>query len=111
MFGFGWVRTHLGVVFGDAFGVFCWISGKRDEISKIWANFGVLRRDVGIPCSNVGPRQGIACPRSGVAERRLFATLRRSTVHSIEIFVFCFVLFFPLLRGLVCWINDDPISV
>ena len=22
MFGFGWVRIHLGVVFGDAFGVF-----------------------------------------------------------------------------------------
>ena len=37
MFGFGWVRTHLGVVFDDAFGlfwVFVWISGKRDEICK-----------------------------------------------------------------------------
>ena len=22
MLGFGWVRTHLGVVFGDAFGLF-----------------------------------------------------------------------------------------
>ena len=22
MFGFGWVRTHLGVVFGDVFGLF-----------------------------------------------------------------------------------------
>ena len=37
MFDFGWVRIHLEVVFGDAFGlfwVFGWISGKRDEISK-----------------------------------------------------------------------------
>ena len=37
MFGFGWVRTHLGVVFGDAFGFFLgfWMDfGKRDEISK-----------------------------------------------------------------------------
>ena len=37
MFGFGWVRTHLGVVFGEAFGLF-WsfglISGKRDEIRE-----------------------------------------------------------------------------
>ena len=37
MFGFGWVRTHLGVVFSEAFGllwVFGWISEKNDEISK-----------------------------------------------------------------------------
>ena len=74
MFGFGWVRTHLGVVFGDAFGLFWgfgWIYGKSDEISKIWANFRVLHHDVGIPRSSVGPRQGVACPRHGVAARRL----------------------------------------
>ena len=40
MFGFGCVRTHLGVVFGEDFGLF-WsfglISGKMEERSKIWA--------------------------------------------------------------------------
>ena len=38
MFGFDWVRTHLGVVFSDVldyFGVFGKIYGKRDEINKI----------------------------------------------------------------------------
>ena len=52
MFCFGWVRTHLGVAFGDAFGLiegFGRISGKMEEISKIWTNYGVLRRGVGIP--------------------------------------------------------------
>ena len=37
MFGFDWVMNHLGVVFGDTFGlfgVFGWISGKMAEISK-----------------------------------------------------------------------------
>ena len=40
MFGFGCIRTHLGVVFDDAldyFGVFGWVSGKVDQIRKIWA--------------------------------------------------------------------------
>ena len=32
-------------------------------------NFRVLRRGVGIPRSNVSPRQGVACPRSGTAKR------------------------------------------
>ena len=33
----------------DYFGVFGWISGKMEEINKIWAISGVLRRGVGIP--------------------------------------------------------------
>ena len=36
---------------------------------KICANYGVLRCGVGIPRSSIGPRQGVACPRRGVAER------------------------------------------
>ena len=72
-------------------------------------------------CSSVGPRQGVACPRRDLAEKRLEqasgtprhsrATPRRSTIHNMEIFgvLFCFV--FPLLRGLVYWTNEDPISV
>ena len=42
MFGFGWVRTHLGVVFGDTFGVFevfGKISGKMKEMSKNLGKF------------------------------------------------------------------------
>ena len=54
----------------DYFWVFGWISGKRVEIRKIWANFGVLRRGIGIPHSSVGPHQGVACPLHGVAECR-----------------------------------------
>ena len=42
-----------------------------DEFSKIWEISGVLRRGVGIPRSSVGPRQDVACPRQGVAERGL----------------------------------------
>ena len=107
MFGFGWVRTHLGVVFYDAFvvfEVFGWISGKMDEMSKTLASSRVLRHGVVTLHSNVGPRQGVACPR-----RR--ATPRRSTVHSMENFcvVFCFAI--PLFQGLVYWTNKDPISV
>ena len=44
----------------DYFGVFGWIFGKMDEIIKIWAISGVLRRGVGIPHNSVGPRQGVA---------------------------------------------------
>ena len=43
----------------DYFRVFSWIYGKRDEISKIWANFGVLCHGVGIPRSSVGPRRDL----------------------------------------------------
>ena len=33
---------------------------KREEIMKIWANYGVLRCGVGIPCTSVGLRCGVA---------------------------------------------------
>ena len=75
MFGFGEVRTHLGVVFSDAFGIFeglGWISEKIEEIRKIWAMSGVLRRGVVIPRRSEGQRQGVACPRHGVAKRRIW---------------------------------------
>ena len=83
-------------------------------------NFGVLHRGVGIPRSSVIPRQGVACPHRGMAEREAWtslryatACLRRSvaTVHNMEIFVFLFCFVFPLLQGLVYWTNEDPISV
>ena len=92
----------------DYFGVFSWISRKKDKINKIWANFGVLRHDVGIPRNNVGPHQGLAYPRHDVAEwrfrpasgmpRRSKATPRRNTIHRMEIFVLCIVSFFVALR-------------
>ena len=48
MFGFGWVRTHLGDVFLKSIRVFFWFLvgflEKRDEISK-FGIFGVLRCD------------------------------------------------------------------
>ena len=57
----------------DYFGVFGWIYGKMDKISKIWAISGVLRCSVGIPRSSVGPCQGVARPRRGVVEKRSYA--------------------------------------
>ena len=54
-----WVMNHLGVVLGDAFGLFWsfWLDfGKKVRNQQIWAIFGVLCRSVGIPCSSVGPR-------------------------------------------------------
>ena len=53
------------------FGVFGCIYAKMDEISKILAMSGVLRRGVGIPHSGVGPRQGVACPCHNMANRGL----------------------------------------
>ena len=65
MFGFGWVRIHLGVVFGDAFGylrLFGWVFKKMDKmIKKIWAMSGALRRGVGTPRRS----RGMSTPRSG----------------------------------------------
>ena len=85
-----------------------------DEIRKIWAFSGVLRPGVRTPRCSEGPRQGVACPRRGVANRRIWldsSTPRRSTVHNMAIFgaLLCFA--FPLLQGLVYWTNKDPISV
>ena len=48
------------MMFLDYFGVCVWIYRKMDEISKIWAISGVLRRGVGIPRISVGSRQGVA---------------------------------------------------
>ena len=45
---------------------------KKDEITKIWAISGVLGRGIGIPHSSVGPHQGVACPRHGVAEMEVW---------------------------------------
>ena len=59
------------MMFLDYFWVCVWISRKMDEISKIWAISGVLRRSVGIPRISVGPCQGVACPCHDVAERGL----------------------------------------
>ena len=81
MFGFGGFRTHLAVVFSDAFGLFegfwfnFWKNGRNQQI---WANVGVLHCSVGIPGSSVGPRQGMACPRHGVANMGLGQALGMS---------------------------------
>ena len=70
MFGFGWVRTHLGVVFGEAFGLF-WnlglIFGKKGRNQQNLAKFRVLRHDVGIPAQQCKPtlRRGMSTPRCG----------------------------------------------
>ena len=110
--------------------VFGWFSRKRDEIMKIWANYGVLRCGMGIPTQQRRPmpRGGMSTPRPGseggfgqprvrrgVAMLRCGKGLRHSVVvlcHTTwKILVFCFVFVFPLLRGLLYWTNEDHISV
>ena len=85
-----------------------------DEISKIWANFGVLRRGVGIPRSSIGPRRGVAerrlvqasgTPRCSRATPRRRPMPRRSTIHSMEIVVFCFVLFCSSVAPRTCLLD------
>ena len=57
--------------------------------------------------------RGVANLRRNEGLCRSVAVLRDdlATVHSMEIFVFCFVFFFSLLRELVYWTNEDPIRV
>ena len=58
-------------------------------------------------------RRGVVKLRHGGGLRCSVAVLRHSvaTAHIMEIFVFLFWFFFPLLQGLVYWTNEDPISV
>ena len=99
MFGFGWVRTHLGVVFGCAFGlcwVFGWISRTMDEISKSGQFRGPMPR-------RKDPRQRRrSTPRRGQDGGLDKSRVRRgmATVHGMEIFVFCFVLLFYYSKDL-----------
>ena len=96
MIGFSRVRTHLGVVFDDTFGVFevfGWIYGKIDQKRKIWAITGVLRSDE-------GPRSGEGSPCHSEAEREGWPDLGFAMVKPLFttwkccVFVsFCFSVF------------------
>ena len=57
--------------------------------------------------------RGVAKLRCGEGLRCSIAVLRRgvATVHSMEIFMLLFCFVFLLLRGLVYWANEVPISV
>ena len=57
--------------------------------------------------------RGVANLRHGEGLHHSIVVLHRSvtTVHNMEIFVFLFFFVFPLLRGLVYWFNENPISV
>ena len=79
--------------------------------------FEILRSDVGIPRSSVGPRRGRAERRlrqaSGTLRCSTATPQKRprpwcSTIHR-HVFLLCFAI--PLFRGLVYWTNEDPISV
>ena len=105
-------------MFMDYFGFLSWISGKKKtKSSKIWANYGVLRCGVGTPTQQrrPTPRRGQeeAWDQSRVRLRHDVAMLHRSVAlfTAWEILVFFFFFAFPLLRGPVYWINEDPISV
>ena len=91
----------------DYFGVFSWISEKRDKISKNMGNFGVLR--LGVAERGLGQASGTSQRSSATPWRR--STPQRSYYSQYGNFcvLFCFV--FPLLQGLVYWTNEDPIRV
>ena len=70
MFGFGWVRTHLGVVFGDVYGFFWvfeldfWKNGPNEQ------NLGncggpTPRRSDPTQRRRPTPRRGMPTPRCG----------------------------------------------
>ena len=86
----------------DYFGVFGCIYGKIDEISKIWAISGVLRRSVGIPCNSVGPHRGMA--KRGLEQA--LGTPRRSYCSQYGNFFILFCFIFMLLQGLIYWTNE-----
>ena len=74
MFGFGEVRTHLGVVFRDAFGL---IKGFLVRFLKKWkkaSKFGKCR-GAKLPRSSVGPHQGVARPHRGMVEKEIWPAL------------------------------------
>ena len=82
MFGFGWVRTHLGDVFLESIRVFFF-----------WLDFWKKERNQQIPRSSVGSRQGVAYPRRGEGLRRSVAVLCRGIVLFTDM-CFCHVLLF-----------------
>ena len=71
---------------------------KKWTKSANFGNFGVLRRGIGIPHSGVAERGRFGKPWvcRGVAKICRSEVLRCSVaiVHSMEIFLFCFVLLF-----------------
>ena len=87
MFELDWVRTHLGVVFGDVFGLFwviSWISERGTKISK---NLGKIegltsrRRDPS-PQRRSTPRRGMSTSRRGQEEEFGHSRVRCGKVSS-----------------------------
>ena len=117
MFGFGWVRTHLGDVFLESIRVFfcfwldLWKNGQKLEnlgiIGLLCCSVGNLRRGidlsqgVGYPhrgearCQNGTPRvrRGVAKLRCGEGLHRSIAIIRRGIALFTEM-CFCHVLLF-----------------
>ena len=75
-----------------------------------WRGMSTLRRGREGGLDKPRVRRGVAKLHHSEGLSRNVAVLCRdvATVHSMKIFVF---FFFPLLRGLVYWTNEDPISV
>ena len=65
MFGFGWVRTHLGVVFGDSFGLLWgfWLDFKKKGTKS--TNLGKFRGST--PRRRDPMQQRRSMPRRGMS--------------------------------------------
>ena len=118
MFGFAWVRTHLGVILSDALGVFKsfgLISEKNEEMIK------KSRQDRGSFVTEKGP---LAAAKSFTTAKQCFAAARPDgkngsasgsplqsycSQHEKCCVLFCSAIL--LFQVLVYWTNEDPISV
>ena len=79
-----------------------------DQKRQIWAIAGVLCSGKETPGSGEGSPRRSEAEREGWPGLGFAAEKPLVTVWNCCVFVsFCF----PLLRGLVYWINEDPISV
>ena len=112
MFGFAWVRTHLGVILSDALGVFKsfgLISEKNEEMIKKKS-----RQDRGSFVTEKGPlaaAKSFAAARPGGKNGSASGSPLQSYCSQHEK---CCVLFYSailLFQVLVYWTNEDPISV
>ena len=78
IFGFGWENTLRRCFSGKYMSFLLILVGFLEKGMKSidLGNFEVLCHGVGIPRSNVSPRQGVACPRHGTAKREAWTSLR-----------------------------------
>ena len=103
----------------DYFGVFGWISGKRDEISKSWQFRGPTPRAKAWLRGSFGQASGMSRCSKAMLRQRPKLQQRLTPQHSnsmpwcsiVHRHVFLSGFAIPLFQRLVYWTNEDPIGV